>query len=367
MYEAAVIGTGDPTSEADATGCAMGYSHGEGYRNHDDCELVAGADLVEENRRRFADRFDVDDARTYERHTDLLREEDVDVVSVCTHPATHADIVVECLEADSVRAVHCEKPMGYTLEDCREMVASAERHGVQLTINHQRRFAEPVTETKRMLDAGTIGDLERVELSAWTLYDYATHLLDLCGHFTGEARAEWVLAQIDYRDENIVFGAHNENQSIVRWKYDNGVDGLAVTGTDVSMFDPLVRLVGTDGVVELGRPEIDPPEMPILRYRNAATGGWTEVDCREDCHGFDETSDRPGYIDRAIADCIDSLAEGRPSPLDARNSLRATEIVFAAWESARRRGRIDLPAEIDGNPLEEMVESGQLSPSPTDG
>jgi hypothetical protein len=42
--------------------------------------------------------------------------------------------------------------------------------------------------------------------------------------------------------------------------------------------------------------------------------------------------------------------------------LQATELIFASWESARRRGRVDLPLEIEDNPLEDMVEAGQLGP-----
>ena len=63
------------------------------------------------------------------------------------------------------------------------------------------------------------------------------------------------------------------------------------------------------------------------------------------------------------ADVVRALEEGTDSELCAANALQATEIIFACWESARRRGRVELPLDIDDNPLEEMVASGALRPA----
>lgn len=47
----------------------------------------------------------------------------------------------------------------------------------------------------------------------------------------------------------------------------------------------------------------------------------------------------------------------------AKNALKSTEIIFACWESARRRGMVELPLDIEDNPLVAMVESGDLKPA----
>ena len=60
---------------------------------------------------------------------------------------------------------------------------------------------------------------------------------------------------------------------------------------------------------------------------------------------------------------IGCLLEGRKCQLDADNALIATEIIFGAYESSRRRGRVDFPLEIEDNPLAAMVESGELKPA----
>ena len=50
-----IIGTGKKKARPDVTGFAMAYSHADGYRAlPEQCDLVACADIVEENGRAFA-------------------------------------------------------------------------------------------------------------------------------------------------------------------------------------------------------------------------------------------------------------------------------------------------------------------------
>lgn len=41
-------------------------------------------------------------------------------------------------------------------------------------------------------------------------------------------------------------------------------------------------------------------------------------------------------------------------------------LIFATYQSARKRGRVSLPLGIEDNPLEAMIESGALDPAPVD-
>ena len=348
----AVVGTGDDPENSSRDGFAMAYRHADAYEKLDDCDLVACADIVPENAAAFADTYDIPADHTFEDYEAMLDSVDVDVVSICVPPAVHADIVVGCAKA-GVDAIHCEKPMALTWGGAQRMAQECWRRDVQLTFNHQRRYGTPFREAKRLLDEGDIGALERVEFAASNIYDYGSHSFDLANYFADEATVEWVIAQIDYREENVFFGAHNENQAVVQWEYANGVSGLAATGDRTSLVGAHHRLVGTDGEIEIGG-----GGETALRIRRAGEETWTDVDCGgEDVHG-------PGFIDRAIADVMGAVGTDREPELSARHALTATETIFAAWESARRRGRVDLPLEADGNALEEMVESGALDPEP---
>lgn len=370
-YQVAVIGTGADPETRDRDGYAMAYRHASGYQRLDDCRIVACADVVKENAEAFADHHGVDGV--YEDHQTMLEGAEPDIVSVCVPPAVHADLVVDSAEASSVQAIHCEKPMATTWGDCKRMVRVCDREGVQLTIDHQRRLAEPVRRAKSMLDSGRIGDLKRLEWSEVNLFDAGSHLFDLCDLFVDGARAEWVLAAVDCSHENRWFGALNETRAIARWRYADGTAGFASTAEEGdTVVDAYLRIVGEDGVIE-----IQADDGTALRVRT--DGGWKTIDTDENVYGptpglpsaalrkitgfvpgVDWPPTPPTHYELAIEHLVSSLKTGEEPIISGRRVLRGTELVFASWESARRRGRVHLPLETDDNPLERMYEEGQL-------
>lgn len=373
-FDVAFIGTGPKPDDPGPDGYGMAYRHATGYQRLDDCELVACADIERSNAESFAKAFDLD--HVFEDQTAMCRELEPDIVSVCVPPAAHASVVTACARTGMVDAIHCEKPMAITWKDCEEMVSVCGDWDVQLTINHQRRFGLPFQLAKSHLDDGVIGDLRRIEVAEVNLFDAGSHLFDLCGFYTEQATPEWVLAQIDYTTENRWFGAHNENQAIAQWRYEDGTYGLASTGPGQPFVDCYLRLIGIDGVLEIGV-----EDGPALRLRNEANPAGSVIDTDgEDIHGppspslvsaatdrlsaripgISASAKRPSYIERAIESVVEALRSGSRPDLSAEHALQSTEIIFASWESARRRGRVDLPLEIDDNPLEALVEAGQL-------
>lgn len=365
-HRVAIIGTGADPEERDRDGYAMAYRHAPGYERLDDCELVTCADIVPENAEAFAERFGFD--TVYTDHESMLRDEDIDIVSVCTPPTTHADIVVDCAGA-GVDAVHCEKPMATRWTDCKEMVAACEDAGVQLTIDHQRRFAEPVIVAKQLLDDGEIGDLVRLEWAEVNLFDAGSHLFDLCDYITDGTTPEWVLASVDPDPHNRWFGALNEVQSIAQWGYADGTQGFASTADNDGepVVDAYLRIVGEEGVIE-----IQPDDGPPLRVRSG--GGWekkptggesvyapgkTTIQAAKDkladsLPGFPAATEQTSHYERAIEHAVETLTDGTEPRISGRRVLRGTELVFGAWESARRRERVTLPLADVGNPLEAL-------------
>lgn len=353
-YSVAFVGTGpDPENPDWGTHSGMAYHHGRGYEALAECELVACADLVRERGEEFADVFDIDDEDIYEDYAEMVADHELDFVSVATPIPTHAAIVSDLAESGHVGAIHCEKPMADTWGSSRRMVEVCDREGVQLTFNHQRRFGTPWREAKQLLDDGVIGDLERVEMACDDLFDYGTHLIDLCHYYTDETDPEWVLGALDYREEHIKYGAHTENHAFVQWRYENGVYGVASTGVGEDMVGVHNQLYGTDGTIEV-LPEGWGEDGPTLRVRRSGEGEWEET-----------YSDLGPMIPRAIEHVVEAYDSGVQPALSGENALRATEVIFGAWESVRRQGRVEFPLEIDDNPLEAMVEDGTLTPTPT--
>ncbi|MFB6121723.1 MAG: Gfo/Idh/MocA family protein [Halobacteriaceae archaeon] len=351
-HTAAVIGTGpEPENPVWGESAAMAYQHAPGYERRDDVELAACADLVRENALAFADEFDISEDHVFEDYEEMLREVEPDVVSVCTPVPTHAPIVLDCIHSGVPDAVHCEKPMATRWEDARLMAQEADRWDVQLTFNHQRRFEPRWRRPKELLDDGEIGDLKRLEVSAKTLLDNATHFIDLANFYNDERPAEWVLGQLDYREEHVKYGAHNANQTLALWGYPNGVEGMAITGHGTETVGASNRLVGTEGVIEVNPTDAD----AAARIRRAGDEEWTALDVETEA-GWG------GSIVAAIDHVVDCLDAGEEPELSARRALNVTELIFGTYESSRRRGRVDLPLRTDGNALEEMVESGELNP-----
>jgi predicted dehydrogenase len=265
-------------------------------------------------------------------------------------------MVIDVAQA-GVRAIHCEKPMALTWGDAREMAAVCDEQGVQLTFNHQRRYGRPFRKAKELVDSGAIGELVRLESFTSNLYDWGTHWFDMQFHFNGDVPAEWVIGQIDARGGKRIFGAQVEGQGLSLIRYQNGVYGMMVTGK--AFEDPELetreercgnRLIGTEGVIE-----VQVRGGPQLRVRNLETGGaWQEIDVGEPESWAD-------VVGAAIQGTVDALNGGYEPLLSARKALQATELIFATYESSRRRRRIDLPLEIEDSPLLSMLESGAIA------
>jgi predicted dehydrogenase len=102
-------------------------------------------------------------------YRELLAECEMDAVVVATHTDGHRDIVIAALE----RGLHvlCEKPMASNLAQCQEMVAAAQRANRLLAVNFNTRSVAVLREIKRLIDAGTVGNVRVVRF----VYDWSAH------------------------------------------------------------------------------------------------------------------------------------------------------------------------------------------------
>ena len=169
--------------------------------------------------------------------------------------------------------------------------------------------------------------------------------MDALGFFTDDVPADWVLAGLDYRTENVWFGVHNENHATVSWEYENGIHGHAFTGGPWNPLDCRHRIIGTEG--ELRVDVTDGPGIDVRRY---------------DGDGSTHDPEGADAIQLAMAEVVTAYRSDATSRLAATHALNGTEIIFAAYESVRQRGRVELPLEIEDHPLETMVAEGTLTP-----
>ncbi len=345
-----IIGCGRP-------GRGQARSHAAGYKAAG-AQIVALSDIAEENARAFQGEHGDGNEAIYTDYHEMLAQEKLDIVSICTWPHLHAPMVIAAAGA-GVRAIHCEKPVAPSYGEAKRMAQICQEKGVQLTFNHQRRFGEPFQRAKELLDAGEIGQLLRLEGACDNLFDWGTHWFDMMFFYNNEVPAQWVLAQMEWRGSRTIFGVPAEPMGLSQVQFENGVMGLLVTGQAQKSYGARNRLIGTDGIIEVGvtSPESQ-GESPTLRILNAKSGGWKEIPTSENIHA-------DAAVSRGIADVLDALKNGRESQLSARRALQTSQVIMASYESSRRRGRVDLPLDVEESPLLAVLREENAVPDGT--
>lgn len=347
-YRYAIIGTGRPHGTEGATGFGMAHPHHKAFLSTERTDLVAIADINDDHAAAFRETHELTETRHYSDYHEMLATEKPDIVSVCLWPHLHAEATIAACEA-GVRAIHCEKPMAIHWGDAKKMCDAAKANGTVLTFNHQRRYLEPFQKAKALLAEGVIGELCRMEASCGDMFDWGTHWLDMLQFFNSEADVAWVMGQIDLREERRVFGALVEQQGLCQIFWKNGVRGLLFAGYEANI-GCAIRLIGSDGTMEILW------DSKLQKWSKGDTD-WQPVELSEGIHSY-------SAIDRAAADLIRALDEPGYVPLlTVDNAIKSTEIIFATFESSRRRGRVDFPLNVDDSALLALYAAGEIGPN----
>ncbi len=163
----------------------------------DEVELVAFCDIIEERARKAKEEYGTEDAKVYTDYQELLKDDSIDVIHVCTPNKSHAPISIAAMEAG--KDVLCEKPMAKTAAEAKEMLEASKRTGRKLTIGYQTRQKPEMQLVKKMAEDGAFGHiyygkalaLRRRAVPTWGVFlneeeqgggpliDIGTHALDL--------------------------------------------------------------------------------------------------------------------------------------------------------------------------------------------
>ncbi|MBI3828772.1 MAG: Gfo/Idh/MocA family oxidoreductase [Planctomycetes bacterium] len=126
------------------------------------CELVG---LFDHNPERIAAANDLLGAKLpgFTDFKEMLRAANPDAVIISTRDSTHAEYIIKTLEAGK-RAIS-EKPLCVDGKQAREILAAAKkakRKGAVCYVTHNMRYGPAISEFKRQLEAGVIGDVKSV-------------------------------------------------------------------------------------------------------------------------------------------------------------------------------------------------------------
>ena len=136
-------------------------AHAVGYKQMEDVEIVAAADLVPGKAEKFCKDNGLEGVRCYESGHAMLEAEELDAVSICTYNCQHAPCAIDALE----HGVHVmlEKPFTVTVEEAIEVMRAEKKSGKILTIGFQPRMSVNMQRIKQIVDSGELGKIYYIQ------------------------------------------------------------------------------------------------------------------------------------------------------------------------------------------------------------
>ena len=323
-------------------GARVMVSHTWAIGHVPEIEIVAGCDLeparVERFRENWGDRWP--NARMYSDYREMLRSEELDIVTVTTPEHLHAE-PTEAAAESGVRAIFCEKPLATSVADADRMIEACEANGVVLSVDYTRRWSPAFHKIRDVVRSGAVGELSLMSASfggvqAW-LFRSGSHLLDAMVFFTG-ADPVRVSAHLEdgyddwdaYRGEGGGNATERDPGATGYVVFDNGVRAFfsCLKNTPDSMRD--VTITGTKGTIRFAF-DGESAELqfndPAYAYSTIRTTLTPEVH-------------RSRGIEAAYREIVDNIANGTERTSPARDARKSVRIMAGFLRSHQEGGRL---------------------------
>ncbi len=193
--KAAVIGVGGISNE-----------HINGYIKNPDVELYAFCDINEKQLKYMSEKYNIPEERCFLDKDEMLKAlPEIDIVSVCTWNAAHAECTIAALNAG--KDVICEKPMAMNTAEAEEMLRVAKEKGRHLQIGFVRRYGNDADVMRDFINAGKFGDIyyakatylrrngnpggwfgDKSRSGGGPLIDLGVHVIDLSRYLCGNPK-----------------------------------------------------------------------------------------------------------------------------------------------------------------------------------
>jgi UDP-N-acetylglucosamine 3-dehydrogenase len=145
-----------------------------------------------ERAKAVAEEFDV---KPYANTGNMLKNNDIDAISVCTWSTSLAKEALKALKAG--KHVLVEKPMATNVKQAEKLLATAEKEGLHLTVGFLMRFIPGIQYMKKTVENKSIGELvcaTAKRVSQWperigdvgVVKDMAIHDIDIMSYLFNE-------------------------------------------------------------------------------------------------------------------------------------------------------------------------------------
>lgn len=131
-------------------------AHFPAYLLEKRAKIVGVCDIKEERAQKAKNRF-FRDARVYTDYREMLKDDSIDYIDICTPNYLHSVIAVDALNAG--KNVLCEKPDAVSVEEAYKMKTAAEQNKKLLMVIRNNRYLGPSQELKSRITAGEFGEI----------------------------------------------------------------------------------------------------------------------------------------------------------------------------------------------------------------
>jgi perosamine synthetase len=315
-------------------GCGqMGRWHMDAYKLNPQVKLVAFADTELNRAQEFAKETG---GAAYSSHKEMISQEQLDGVSICTVPSTHKDIALDFLNAGI--NVLCEKPLAISATEAQEMFSKAKEKNLLLLPAFKFRFFEEVLKAKEIIENGSLGKILNFRLmfggsmdAAGTWYskkeisgggvimDNASHAVDLIRYLFCDVNS--ILAQTRTLQNIDV-----EDTANLSLYMKNGIFGTVDLSWNLSIpSKTYLEIYGEEGTVLL--------DLEGVAYKFKTWNEWKRLP--------NHVSMKESFA-RQTNHFVDSIANKKPTVLNNEDGFRAQIIIEAAYKSAKQNRMINL-------------------------
>jgi UDP-N-acetyl-2-amino-2-deoxyglucuronate dehydrogenase len=287
----------------------------------------------------------------YTDYEEMLKNADIDCVSICTPSGTHAKLGIDA--ARSGKHVIVEKPIDVNLKAARDLIDECRKNNVTLGSIFQMRFNRKSQEAKEIIESGRLGKLilgdaymkfyrkpEYYSSSNWkgTLeLDGGAALINQGIH--GVDLLQWLMGPVDSVFAVCKTLRHNiegEDTVTAVLNFKNGASGVIESTTSVYPDrQQEIHIYGTQGTLVLAGTEVTYIKQFELMDGTKYTG--------EEVHGEDDALGEPHRLQ--YVDFIKAVTEGREPLINGEEGMKALEIVRAVYASSASGKPVRLPLE----------------------
>jgi len=323
-----------------------------------EAELVAIASPTPGHATTLAEKYAV--PRIFIDYRDMLKERDIDMVTIAVPNDLHARMALDCAAAG--KHIVCEKPLAMTVEEGEAMVDAAARHGVLLMYAEELLFAPKYVRAKQIADAGGFGKVhlvKQVEMhsgphSSWfwdversgggAFMDLGCHGIAFCHWFLGRPAIKSVYCQMGtsaHRGKT-----RGEDNSVCILEFANGAVGLIENSwTRRGGMDDRVEVYGDAGqtyanlLMGNALPTYSENGYGYAVEKAPDTRGWSFPVFEELWnYGFPQEM---GHFARCV--------RGKEEPeTTGKDGLAVMEALYAGYASAGQGRKVSLPFRAEG-------------------